>query len=173
MQSCKFLTVIVLLMAKNVENIPLKEARKSWLVAHVASLQLDTPAKEVSAKTGYDDSTVSLYLSGKRYPSVPFLQDYCKAYGLDFTEVNAQLVDDLKNKIIQNQSSKKDIYNDVKEKLSIQSITSTEPKNQDDMELIKFMQETITWQRSMMEALANKIPDADRDMGQHLHRKNA
>lgn len=81
------------------DNKKLQEARQQWLIDTVNNLQLDNPTKEVGEKTGYDYSTVSMYLQKKRFASVNFLQRFCNAYKLDFVAINHDLIDKIKKGI--------------------------------------------------------------------------
>lgn len=158
---------------KNVENLPLKVARSKWLQDHVNSQQLDYPAKHVAEITGYDDSTVSLYLSGKRYPSKEFLQEYCKNYNLDFEEINAELV----IKIAKNLSGKEDdstSENNVTHSQSDNNVPTQVLQEEKitvnssgtktiliEMDYLDFLKDTVAWQRSMMELMVHKLPDVE------------
>ena len=56
----------------------LQNARLAWLSEKIKSLKLEFPIAEISKKTGYPDSSVSVYLSNKRNVPVNFLRKFCE-----------------------------------------------------------------------------------------------
>ena len=152
------------------KNEKLQNARQSWFSDFVENLHLDAPAKEISEKTGYDLSTVSLYLTKKRAISSNFLQAFCKSFKIDFSGLNHMLIDNLKEGIINEEKAdnktnstkeknSKNLYNDKDNLLSSPLTITHEDMHTLNLEMVRHIMEMSKQIVETNAVLARKSPD--------------
>ena len=155
-------------------NEKLQDARQYWFSEFVENLQLDAPVKEISEKTGYDLSMVSLYLTKKRTLSVKFLQKFCSVYDIDFEALNRLLIEGLKKEILYEQGAGNKTNNPKQKNskklsvnqdnlLSSQSTQTDEDMSKLNLELVRHIMKMNEELIATNAVLARKVPDLKDD----------
>lgn len=61
--------------------------RQERFLSAINALNIEFPVAEISRKTGYNESTVSTYVSGNRDVSAKFIKTFCEAYGINENDI--------------------------------------------------------------------------------------
>lgn len=74
------------------KDTSIANARYYWLLAEIKRLKLLAPGKEIAKKTGFSVGSVSNLLNGKRSITENFLLAFCKAFKIDHSKAERDIL---------------------------------------------------------------------------------